>query len=76
MKRRFLFFVFLLGLARLPAYSQSNSMLTPEQRMVQKNSKKKKQGRDADVSKKVKRAKKEDAKARRTKAPKQRKSKR
>jgi hypothetical protein len=43
--------------------------LTQEQRMVQSNAKHK-NGRNADVSKKVKRAKKQDRSARKQKAPK------
>jgi hypothetical protein len=64
------------------AYSQKKASksdranLTPEQRMVQSNSKKKKGGRDNDLSKKVARAKKQDRSARKTKAPKSRKPKR
>jgi hypothetical protein len=44
--------------------------LTQEQRMVQSNSKHKKGKNNADVSKKVKRAKKQDRAARKRKAPK------
>lgn len=40
--------------------------LTPEQRMVQSNAKRKNGGRDADIAKKVQRAKKQDHKARKT----------
>lgn len=64
------------------AYSQKKSTktdranLTPEQRMVQSNSKKKKGGHDKDVSKKVARAKKQDRSARKTKPPKAHKPKR
>jgi len=47
--------------------------LTPEQRMVQSNAKRKNGGRDADIAKKVQRAKKQDRKARKT-SPKNRRT--
>lgn len=47
--------------------------MTPEQRMIQSNSKKKNAGRNASVSKKVKRAKKQDRASRKMKQPKQNK---
>lgn len=65
----------LLFLAANPVCAQSNANLTPEQRMVQQSSKKKNQGRQVDVSKKVKQAKKQDKKARRAKPPKHKKNK-
>lgn len=61
------------GLSAAFAQQQDNSKLTQEQRMVQDNAKRKKGGKDVDVSKKVKRAKKADRKARKLKAPKTRK---
>jgi len=48
--------------------------LTQEQRMVQSNAKKKKGGNNQDLSKKVKQAKKQDRAARKTKAPKNRRT--
>ena len=60
------------GLSAAFAQQQDNSRLTQEQRMVQSNAKRKK-GKNADVSKKVKWAKKADRKARKLKAPKTRK---
>jgi hypothetical protein len=50
--------------------------LTQEQRMVQSNAKHKNGGRNADVSKKVQRAKKQDRKARKTKSHNKKKPKR
>jgi hypothetical protein len=58
------------------SYQQDPAKMTQEQRMVQSNAKKKNGGRNADVSKKVKRAKKQDRAARRMKAPKSNKQKR
>jgi len=43
--------------------------MTPEQRMVQSNARKKNGGASASVSKKVKRARKQDRKSRRMKQP-------
>lgn len=51
-------------------YKPDESKMTPEQRMVHQNSKYKDGGRNADVSKKVKRASKADKKARKKKSQK------
>jgi len=56
--------------AQKKSYKQDPAKMTQEQRMVQSNAKHKKGGRDADVSRKVQRAKKQDKKARKMKQPK------
>jgi hypothetical protein len=61
--------------AQRKGYQQDPAKMTQEQRMVQSNAKHKNGGRDADVSKKVKRAKKQDRASRRMKAPKTKKRK-
>jgi hypothetical protein len=48
-------------------YTQDPAKMTQEQRMIQSNAKHKNGGRDADVSKKVKRAKKQDKASRKMK---------
>lgn len=58
-----------LGLSFASAqHANVQKPLTQEQRMVQSNAKHKNGGRNADVSKKVQRAKKQDRKARKTKS--------
>jgi hypothetical protein len=56
--------------AQKKGYKQDPAKMTQEQRMVQSNANHKNGGRNADVSKKVKRAKKQDRKARKMKQPK------
>jgi hypothetical protein len=58
------------AIAQKKGYQQDPAKMTPEQRMVQSNAKHKNGGRNANVSKKVKRAKKQDRAARRMKQPK------
>jgi len=53
---------------RKKGYKMDKTKMTPEQRLVQSNAKKKNGGRDADVSKKVQRAKKQDRSSRRMKS--------
>jgi Ni/Co efflux regulator RcnB len=60
--------------AQKKGYQQDPAKMTQEQRMVQSNAKHK-NGRSADVSKKVKRAKKQDRAARKMKPPKTKKRK-
>jgi hypothetical protein len=53
-------------------YKPDKTKMTPEQRMIESNSRKKNQGRDADVAKKVQRAKKQDRTSRHLKKKKKR----
>jgi hypothetical protein len=69
----FLVFGFLYASAQ---HANVQKPLTQEQRMVQSNAKHKNGGRNADVSKKVQRAKKQDRKARKTKSKNKKKHKR
>ena len=57
-------------------YKLDKTKMTPEQRLVQSNAGRKNGGRDADVSKKVQRAKKQDRSSRRMKSKKNNKPKR
>jgi hypothetical protein len=70
-----LVFGFSLASAQKKGYKQDPAKMTQEQRMVQSNAKHKNGGKNADVSKKVKRAKKQDRAARKMKPPKTKKRK-
>ena len=61
-------FGFSYATAQKKGYKQDPSKMTQEQRMVQSNSKHKNGGSNADVSKKVQRAKKQDRKSRKMKS--------
>jgi len=71
-----LMLVFGLSYASAQSGAKLEKPLTQEQRMVQSNAKHKNGGRNADVSKKVKRAKKQDRKSRRMKSNNTKKPKR
>ncbi len=70
-----LVFGLIFASAQKKGYQQDPAKMTQEQRMVQSNAKHKNGGRTADVSKKVKRAKKQDRAARKMKQPKTKKRK-
>jgi len=70
-----LVFGFSCTFAQKKRYKQDPTKMTQEQRMVQSNAKHKKGGRDADVAKKVQRAKKQDRSARKLKPKKNKKVK-